>query len=229
MNKYYVITDGNRYIKQDISGKHKLVNNISIADSWSSIDKAESVMFNSIPPYMRYDLYVAQIDDGNVEPVTMTKRELNNRRERVKIDCDNSYELSKYSFDKDEDVQYLIKGFREVKKTLEAFSDKQKIKRLDEKTLYMDWVVEDIKHYHGRKALNAYDGFKLGQLEDKAIVKRISVKNQFEIAQKIHKHCNDIINQITDICNTIEDVKNRRYVPRALVDLFENNNLDIDF
>lgn len=229
MGQCYVITDGSRYIKQDMSGRHKFVSNISIADFWNSKNKAESVMFNSVPPHMRYDLYVAKVDDAIVEPVTKTKREIDKRRECVRAECDNSYELSKYSFEKDEDIQSMIRGFEEVRRTLEAFSDKQKIKQLDEKTLYMDWVVEDIKHYHGRKSLNAYDGFKLGKLEDKAVVKRISVKNQFEIAQKIHKHCNDIIKQITDICNTIEDVKNRKYIPRALVDLFENNNLDIDF
>lgn len=229
LKKHYVITDGKRYIKQGMSGKHKLVENVAIADFWDSKNKAESVLYNSVPPYMRYSLFVCQIDGATIEPVTKAEKELVERREKVRSTCNNSYNLSKYSFDEDSEVQSLIKGFEDVRKILERVSDKQQIKQLDERTLYMDWVVEDIKHYHGRKSLNAYDEFKLGRLEDKAIIKRISAKNQLEIAQKIHKYCDEIMEHIVDICDTINDVKNRRYVPRALIDLFESDNLDIEF
>ena len=93
----------------------------------------------------------------------------------------------------------------------------------------MNYIVEDIKHYHGKKALNVRDGFRLNKLEDKAILKRISVKNQLEISKKLTKHFSVISESINDICTTIDDLRNQRYKPRILIDLFENDNLDIDF
>lgn len=54
--KTFVITDGTRYIKQSIDGKHKFVSNSSLADHWESKSKAESVLYNSVPPSMRYPL-----------------------------------------------------------------------------------------------------------------------------------------------------------------------------
>lgn len=92
----------------------------------------------------------------------------------------------------------------------------------------MNWAVEDIKHYHGKKALNSRDGFRLNRLEDKAIIKRISMKNQLEVSKKLMKHYSSIISQIEDICSTIDELRNQKYIPRVLPDLFENDNLDID-
>ena len=93
----------------------------------------------------------------------------------------------------------------------------------------MNLIVEDIKHYHGRKALNSRDGFKLNKLEDKAIIKRISVKNQLEIVKVLNKYCKTLVEPIDEICEVVDSLKNQKYKPRVLVDLFENNNLDIEF
>ena len=224
----YVITNGTRFIKQDVRGKYKLVNNSVLADIWDKKEKAESVLFNSVPPYMRYSLYVAELKNGIPEQETLSKKQIVECREQVKVNND-AYELSKYSFDDDEEVQKMIKGFNDVREVLKNYSTDKVHKQLEERTMYMNYAVEDIKHYHGRKALNARDGFKLNKLEDKAIIKRISVKNQLEIARKLNKHCKSIIEQIEDICDTIECLRNQRYVPRVLPDLFENDNLDIEF
>lgn len=224
----YVITNGTRFVKQDVRGKYKLVTNSAIADMWDKKEKAESVLFNSVPPYMRYSLYVAELKNGVVEQETLSKKQIIECREQVKEDND-SYELSKYSFDDDEEIQKMIRGFDDVRNVLINYATEKSHRHLEEKTMYMNYAVEDIKHYHGRKALNARDGFKLNKLEDKAIIKRISVKNQLEISKKLNKHCKDILEQINDICDTIECLRNQRYVPRVLSDLFENDNLDIEF
>lgn len=227
----FVITDGNRYIKQNMNGRFNFTSNVLIADSWDSSAKAESVLYNSVPPNMRFNLYVSEIKDGVLEGnETISQKEVVDCRKQVlKEQKDVSYELSKYSFDDDKDVQRMIKGFEDVKNTLATYAKESLYKELGEKTMYMNFVVEDIKHYHGKKALNARDGFKLNKLEDKAIIKRISVKNQLEIARQLTKHYSAIFSHIDDICKTIEELRNQRYKPRALPELFENDNLDIEF
>ena len=228
-NLEYYITNGKQFVKQNINGKYTLTTNIFIADSWNTATKAKSVLHNSIPPGMRFDLYVMEMKDGIVETKeTISKKHIADCRKKVTEEKKDSYKLSKYSFEEDIEVQKMIQGFENVKDILNKYANNYVHKKLEEKTMTMNLIVEDIKHYHGKKALNAIDGFKLNRLEDKAIVKRISVKNQLEISKIINKHYASIIQQIEDICDTIDELRNQKYTPRILVDLFENDNLDID-
>lgn len=227
--KCFVITDGNRFIKQDMSGKHKLVSNSSLADFWDSKPKAESVLYNSVPPNMRYSLYIAEIEDGVLCQKTVSQKQIDKCRDRVEVKQVDSYELSKYSFDDDAVLQDMIQGFCEVRNVLKKYSSTHKYKEIEDEVMRMNLIVEDIKHYHGRKALNSRDGFKLNKLEDKAIIKRISIKNQLEIVKVLNKHCKTLVEQIDEICEVIDSLKNQKYKPRILVDLFENNNLDVEF
>lgn len=214
-----------------MNGRYGMTSNCIIADTWDSASKAESVLYNSVPPNMRFNLYVSQLKDGALEgQETVSRKEVVDCRKQVlEEQKDDSYELTQYSFDDDEEVQKMIKGFEDVKKTLCTYAKDSLYRQLGEKTMYMNFVVEDIKHYHGKKALNVRDGFKLNKLEDRAIIKRISVKNQLEISRQLTKHCTAIFSHIDEICKTIDDLRNKRYKPRALVDLFENDNFDIEF
>lgn len=229
-NTEYVITDGKKFIKQNINGKYNLTSNVLIADSWDSSSKAESVLYNSVPPNMRFNLYVIELTNGVMSgQETISKKHILNCRDKVVKENADSYKLSKYSFEDDVDVQNMIKGFEDVKEVLSKYANNHLHKQLEEKTMTMNLIVEDIKHYHGKKALNARDGFKLNKLEDKAVIKRISVKNQLEISKKLIKHCSALLAQIEDICCTIDELRNQRYTPRILIDLFENDNLDVEF
>lgn len=208
-----------------------MTTNCTIADIWDSVQKAESVLRNSVPPNMRFNLYVSELKDGYIEgKETISRKEVSDyRKQALEGQKEVSYELTQYSFDNDEEVQRMIKGFEDVKKTLDTYAKTSLYRQLGEKIMYMNFVVEDIKHYHGKKALNVRDGFKLNKLEDRAIIRRISIKNQFEISRQLTKHCSAIASHIEEICNTIDDLRNQKYKPRALADLFENDNLDIEF
>lgn len=225
----YVITDGERFLKQNINGKYNLTNSFSIADVWNSSQKAEGVLRNSVPPGMRFNLYVAEFKNGNiVSKETTCKKRVVECRKTVREDSDGYYKLSKYSFDDDENIQDIIKGFEEVRVALQKYASDYSYRKSEEKVMRMNYVVEDIKHYHGKKALNARDGFKLNRLEDEAVIKRISAKNQFEIIKKLNKYYDGIIAQINDICSTIDELRNQTYKPRVLIDLFENDNLEVE-
>ena len=230
MKKEYVITDGKRFVKQNPSGKYGFTNNLSLADIWDSSSKAESVLYNSVPPNMRFKLFVSEFKDGEIcGQETISKKQISDCRKTVESTKSDSYKLSKYSFEDDLELQQMICGFELVKEVLSKYANNHMHKQLEEKTMTMNLIVEDIKHYHGKKALSSRDGFRLNKLEDKAIIKRISVKNQLEISRKLVKHCASIIDQINDICSTIDEIRNQKYKPRVLIDLFENDNLDIEF
>ena len=230
MSKEYIITDGKRFVKQNPSGRYGFTNNLLLADNWDSSSKAESVLYNSVPPNMRFKLYIAELKDGEVcGQETVSKQQIVDCRKSVENTEADSYKLSKYSFEEDFELQQMIRGFEQVQEVLSKYANNHTHRQLEEKTMTMNLIVEDIKHYHGKKALNSRDGFRLNKLEDKAIIKRISVKNQLEISRKLIKHYASIFEQINDICNTIDELRNQKYKPRVLIDLFENDNLDIEF
>ena len=64
MRKQYVITDGAKFVRQDMSGKYNLVSNSAIADFWDSAKVAESILQNSLPKYVSTKYYVAYWENG---------------------------------------------------------------------------------------------------------------------------------------------------------------------
>lgn len=225
----YCITDGHKFIKQYANGKWGATTNITIADVWDKRETAVAVLNHSIPLYMRANLYVASLDTGNIKAqVTLSENEVSKVRRDVSVSKEKEFDLLRYSFDKDEDVQDMIRGFDTVRDVLKKYGDSRYTKQIGEKMMRANLVLEDVKHYHGRKALSSRDGFRLNKLEDSAVIERISIKNQNEISKKLQRCYNDLFPIIDDICNFISELRNQKYIPRILVDLFENNNLDID-
>lgn len=224
----YLITDGKNFIKQDISGVYKKVTNITLADTWDSIAVPEAIINNSVPVAQRNNLYVCSLQGDKTEKCTLSINEKRERKDRVLSPEreEKTYKLLQYSFDKDEEVQSLIKGFKNVRDTLK--SNAGSYRKYEEKLCKIDYIDEDLTHYLGRKNFNARDGYKLTGLKQKAYLKRVSIKNQIEIIKKFEKHYIKIIDAIDDICNTIDELRNQKYKPRMLVDLFENDNLNIE-
>lgn len=224
----YLITDGKNFIKQDISGVYKRVTNIALADTWDSIAVPEAVINNSVSVSLRNNLYVCSLQSGKTEKCTLSINEKKERKDRILSPEreEKTYKLFQYSFDKDKEVQNLIKGFENVRDVLK--SNANNYRKYEEKLCKIDYIDEDLTHYLGRKNFNARDGYKLTELKQKAYLERASIKNQIEIIKKFEKHYLKIIDAIDDICNTIDELRNQKYKPRVLIDLFENDALDID-
>lgn len=212
-----------------------MTTNIGLADSWEAKDTALSVLKNSVSFAWRKSLYVAEasaklqkqkVADKKAEAAPLKKAaECKGKTEPPQKQV---YDLPKYSFKDDDDIQAMIRGFEDVRDVLRTYGSRKSYDKINEHSIKADFVMEDIKHYHARKALNSRDGFKLNKLEDRAVVKRISIRNQLKMSEAIVKCCNEILPKIDEICNTIEQLRSQKYTPRVLMDLYENNNLDED-
>lgn len=222
MTAEYYITDGTKFVKQNISGNYATVNNISLADNYQSSKVAKAVLENSLPKIWRNTFYVAKYENNELVKCYLTAKE----KKEVIIREDNrgEYSLSLYSFEYDEDVQNLIKGFEDVKNTLSIAMDRYR--KLEKSLLTTNYIAEDLKHYTLRKNLNAVNKCKLSNIRQRVWLRRVSIKNQMEILNKINQHQTSILSQVKDIVGTINNVKNRKYIPRILTDLFETDNID---
>ena len=224
----FYITDGNKFIKQNTDNQYKTVSNFALADGWDNGQVAKSILNNSIPKALRSTFYVAKYENGQFIKWCLTNSEKQtNRDEITHQNKDNKcYNLDLYSFENDTDLQGIVSGFEMVDAILKQ-TDGMHFKLQKELTT-LDLMLEDLKHYRLRRKLGTVDSYKFKKLGDDILLKRVSIKNQLEILNKINQYRFHIGEEVEDICKTINCVKNRKYVPRVLVDLYENDNLDIE-
>lgn len=223
----FYITDGERFIRQDINGKYKCVTNCSLADVWDNRKVASAILNNSIPCAWRKSFYVAKYINGEFEKYSLTGEEKEEYiKEASQQRKNQSYTLDLYSFDEDKEAGNIIRGYADVLIGLENTENLHCALQNELTTLEM--MREDLKHYCLRKRLGTVDSYKFKKLENEVILRRISVKTQLELLYKINKYRKDIVPIVKDICQTIEDIRNKRYKPRVLFDLFESDNLDIE-
>ena len=217
----YYITNGEKFVKQQPNNQYKTVSNFAIADSWDSCRVAKSILDNSIPRVWRNTFYVAKYDEGSFIKCSLSQDEKSDyRNEVLKQETERyDYKLDLYSFDNDTDVQHIIDGFESVctcLKKAETMSFK-----LQKQASTLDYILEDLKHYRLKKKLGTVDSYKFKKIVDAVVKKRMSVKNQIEILNKINQHKKSIGDQLMEICGVISSVKDRTYKPRVLTDLFE--------
>lgn len=224
----YYITDGTKFIKQGINNQYRVVSNISIADVWDNLKVAKAILENSIPKVLRSGFFVAKLNNGKLDKCSKTEEEKKERRSELTAANDDKREfaLNLYSFDEDLDVQNLISGFDAINKMLVETENLKP--ELEKELATLEFMLEDLKHYRLRKRLGTVNSYKFKELGDKIVARRASVKNQLEILRKINQYREVITNPIKDICKTIDGVQNKKYIPRVLVDLFENDNLDFE-
>lgn len=225
----YYITDGTKFIKQAMNNQYKLVTNISVADVWDNPQVAKAILENSIPKVWRSGFFVAKLKNGQLDKCSKTEDE--KRELRCELTSQNKdkkeFSLNLYSFEEDSSVQKLISGFNDINTML---SETENLKpELEKEIATLEFMLEDLKHYRLRKRLGTVNSYRFKELGDRIVAKRASLKNQLEILRKINQYRDAITNPIKDICKTIDSVQNKKYIPRVLVDLFENDNLDIEF
>lgn len=224
----YYITDGNKFIKQDANNQYKTVSNFAIADNWDNGRVAKAILGNSVPKIYRKTFYVAKYEDGNFIKWSLSEEEKQSRRSSLTVQDDSKkeFKLGLYSFEDDKDVMSIVRGFDVVKSVLEE-TDKLHLE-LQEELHILEFILEDLKHYHLRKSMGTVDSYKLKKFEDKVILKRASIKNQLAILYKINQHRETLALQISDVCGTINSVRNQTYTPRMLPDLFEKGISALD-
>lgn len=225
----YYITDGNNFVKQSINGQFSKVGNIAVADVWDKAQVAKAVLDNSVPRAWRTTFYIAKCENGMLEKQTLSQVEKIQRRNDVLPPKDETkgYNLDLYIFDEDSSIKEVVDTFENMRNILE--NSKVVEEELKNRLQLLECAFEDLKHYHLKKKLGTVDAYKRDRLESKILLERRSVKNRLDIIQKINQHQSNMSNQIKDVCKMIDAIRNRKYVPRVLHDLFENDNFDTEF
>lgn len=116
--KEYVITDGNGYIRQNISGHYELTSNITLAETFKRYNLAKSVWQYALSKLLRKKTYIATLSaDGLVQPVIR-------HQGQEKDNCEAS-ENKEYVFHADSNVQKWLDKLGQIDTIFDQAKDRQ--------------------------------------------------------------------------------------------------------
>lgn len=198
----YVITDGDRFIYRNQSGKYVPTPSEMMADIYSK-KQAEAIYNNSISKALKSVFYVEKYD-----------KEPEGVKQVSQIDIRNNTENAATM----ENIQIWLDKLSNLN-GIESDAQKRK-DELCQKLSSVDKELSDIHHYIEFCNLNAAQGYKAYKMIKERRAKRRTIKNELVVVNMIlSKNLGDSI--VKDIEDAIHKLDNRQYEPRILNELFD--------
>lgn len=198
----YIITDGERFIYRNNSGKFVPTSSELMADIYTR-KQADGICKNSLPKALKSIFYIEKYDRPPENVKQVNQNDLNNNTEKVMI-----AENIQVWLDKINDMNWLVNDAKKRKNILE-----KQLHDLEDERL-------DIEHYIEFQNLNAAQGYKASKELKTCRVKRRSVKNELAVIDIILEL--QIKEMVSNrIYQRIEELDKRTYKPRVRTDLFD--------
>ena len=235
----YLITDGKgNYIRYDLKSKKFVpIRNKFLADKWEDRAKAQNILNSSLPKQYKKKFRVREtVDDRTpAEKEKMTgvrdspspapkaiqdkhdiigvnKSIVNQEKTIASISVSVSYPSQNKNIEK---IKANIRYLTEI-----ANEKDQRIAILIEQLTQIDRELSDVAHYMEFNVLDGCRGYKAYKLfHDKRLRRRI-IKDELTVLQGLSK-CQIDSAMLTEIKAVAENLKDRKYRPRALPELFE--------
>lgn len=198
----YIITDGERFIYRNHSGKFVPTPSETMADLYTK-KQAEGICKSSLPKALRGIFHIEKYDIPPENIKQVSQDDLDNNTEKVKIAKNIQVWLDKVS-----DLNGLRSDAAKRKEELcKQLSDVGK-------------ELLDIYHYIEFCNLNAAQGYKAYKMVKERRIKRRTIKNELVILDAIlEKKISDSITE--EIEKVIQNLDERTYSPRILNELFD--------
>lgn len=198
----YVITDGDRFIYRNHSGKYVPTKSKPMADIYSK-KQAEQIYNHSLPKALKSVFHVERYDTPLEKNSEVKQNDLDNNTEKV-MESENI----KRWIDKISNMNGLIKDLKERKEVL--------VNQLSE----LDKEKTDIEHYIEFKRFNAFQGYERSSELKVCMQNRRSIKNELNVINIIlDNKFGEMVS--SEIIHKIEGMDNRTYAPRVRHDLFD--------
>lgn len=201
----YVITNGDgSYIhKDDTSGKYVPIRSFRKATQWDNILKANSVLNNSVPKAIRSNYAVELVKTEHIV-------------EKESIAVQNEICFRNIE---DDNISEWVNKINTIKEVLSGSDSRQR--ELDEKLSNTDKEIVDIEHYIEFGKFNAYQGWMCFKMLQNLLKQRRKIKNEQQVLYLI-KQCKINGDSITALSQTVSDIQNKCYTPRAFLELFRS-------
>lgn len=192
--KYVVKIDDSEYLTKNSVNKYILTSNIKKAIKFPSIEKANNVIYSSLPDFIRNKLIEIK-PLSEEEPLT-----------------DNN-EVSYIPFDLEE----MKAGISTLEAQMNTIKGNKQywLNQLSE----VDKELSDIEHYIEFTKFSASEGYNLAKSIKECRQRRREIKNNLELISILNLGCCNMISNGT-LLNRINSLNDKKYTPRVLTDLF---------
>ena len=201
----YVITNGEgSYIHKDkASGKYVPIRSFNKATQWDSIVKANSILNNSISKSIRNGYAVQLIDtEKTVE------------KENLSVQNDICFRNIT-----DDNIAEWLSKINTIIEVMSGFDTRQQ--ELNNKLSEVDKEIVDVEHYIEFGKFNAYQGWMCFKMLQNLLKQRRKFKNEIQVLNLIKQYRFDR-NSLTALVQTVSDIQNKCYTPRAFPELFRS-------
>lgn len=207
--KEFVLTNGEKFIRQNLDGKYEQVANLSMADTYETKKKAMNVMLNSIPKVMSRSYYVAEVTSGGLVQNCATRPP-----KPTKTRCGQMF-----AFEETKVEPKWYDGFLKIGVLFDTAMRRNH--ELSQEISDIEAQIVDLEHYIEFYSLNARDGYKVYKKLHSLFLERRKLKNEQSVVMAINKNCS-ASEQIKNIEQAIKKGTGNAYNPRILLDLFES-------
>lgn len=198
----YIITDGERFIYRNHSGKYVPTSSEVMADIYTK-KQAEGICENSLPKALRTIFYMKKYDKPPESVKQVSRSDLVNNTEKLVI-----AENIQVWLDKIEDMNDLVKDAEKRKEILE-----KQLREIEDEKI-------DIEHYIEFQNLNASQGYKASKELKICRLKRRTIKNELAVINTILElKMKEVVRN--EVCHKIKELDKRTYKPRVRTDLFD--------
>lgn len=211
MKVSYVLTNGNGlYIMKNAAGQYIPIESDQDCEHFDSRLKAENVRKSSIRQKLRETFKVKEIIDYSAPDQS---NEID-----IRIKYRPKQEQMKSLVSKPEEEVEIPQLRDSVICTLMAIENiQQRKEELKEKHSQVEKEIVDIEHYiELSENLNAYQGWLAYMMLRKRLKTRRKIKDEIQVLSDV----DDVVNGLRKTVSQIDSLKNKKYAPRALKELF---------
>lgn len=197
----YIITDGERFIYRNHSGKYVPTHGETMADLFTK-KQAESIYNHQLPKALKSVFHVERYDKPHEGIKEVKQSDLDNTEKLIISDNIKNW------IDKISDLNGLSQDVLHRKEELLSLLSN------------VDKELSDLLHYIEFCNLNAYQGYMAYKMIKERRIKRRSIKNELVVLDIISsKKFSDLITE--EVLKTVRSLDKRTYEPRVITELFD--------
>lgn len=210
----YMITNGHgSYIRLDqFTNKYVPVKCMSLGDVWDQRHIATNILKNCLGKKDRRKYKILEID-SNDNPGKSFKTVSDSRKEKEAFA--KSVAAKDIGQDRSEKWSSGVGAIHELVKDAE-----ERREELSSELAEVEKEILDIRHYIEFTSLNAYQGWLACNMLKNRLMERRRIKNELEVITALG-NCKITSDMMADIENAIDAMKNKKYTPRVLFELFK--------
>ena len=216
-----MISDGHgQYLRRDAAGNYAPVKNKTFGDIYDQRVKASNVLTSCVSKILRDRYKVVEIDECSLPRKAESPQFIQVDMSAIKSNDKVAKRIGNETIEKNR-ISSLSDAINNIFEVISGAE--QRGEELSTALSEVDQEIADIHHYIEFGKFNAYQGYLAFNMLKNRLKKRRQIKDELHILKQFGT-CKLNSSTIASIKSEIENLNNRKYLPRKLNELFETED-----